>query len=169
MRTFVFALLFAGCGIADFDVDQPVPEQTIAGSSLPGPLAALFPLPLSLDISQQIKAHDTGPIDSVVMSSLELTITDTARPAGDTDDWSFVDSVDVFIESTKSGTTLPKVKIATVSHPGPVQTMSFTIDQSINLKPYIDEGTKVDTMGMGTAPPDDVSYDGKSVFRVHPL
>ena len=169
MRILLFAFLLGGCGIADFDVDQPVPEQTIAGSSLPGPLAALFPLPLSLDISQQIKAHDTGPIDSVVMSSLELTITDTARPSGDTDDWSFVDSVDVFVESTKTGTTLPKVKIATVSHPGAVQTMSFTIDQSVNLKPYIDEGTKVDTMGSGTAPPDDVSYDGKSVFRVHPL
>lgn len=169
MRTLLFALLLGGCGIADFDVDQPVPEQTIAGSSLPGPLAALFPLPLNLDISQQIKAHDTGPIDRVAMSSLELTITDTARPSGDTDDWSFVDSVDVFIESTKTGTTLPKVKIASVSHPGAVQTMSFTVDGSINLKPYIDEGTKVDTMGMGTAPPDDVSYDGKSVFRVHPL
>ena len=169
MRVLLLAVALGGCGIADFDVDQPIPEQTIAGSSLPGPLASLFPLPLNLDISQQIKARDTGPIGSVTMSSLDLTITATARPQGDTDDWSFVDSVDVFVESTKSGTALPKVKIATVSHPGAVQTMSFTIDQSVDLKPYIDEGTKVDTMGMGTAPPDDVSYDGKSVFRVHPL
>ena len=44
-----------------------------------------------------------------------------------------------------------------------------TIDGSVNLKPYVDEGTKVETNGSGTAPPDDVSYDGKSVFRVHPL
>lgn len=169
MRVLLLAAVLGGCGIADFDIDQPVPEQVIAGSGLPGPLGALFPLPLNLDISQQIKAHDTGPIDSVTLSSLELTITATDAPAGDTDDWSFVDQVDVFVESTKSGTTLPKAKIATVSHPGAVQTMTFTVDESVNLKPYIDEGTKVDTQGSGTAPSDDVSYDGKGVFRVHPL
>jgi hypothetical protein len=165
----VLCVAAAGCGIADFDVDQPVPEQMIQGSGIPGPLAALFPLPLNLDLTQQIKAHDTGPIDSVTMSSLTLTITPTDVAPGDTDDWGFVDQVDVYIESTKSGTALPKVKIATISHPGAVQTMSFTIDESINLKPYIDEGTKVDTMGSGTAPPDDVSYAGKSTFHVHPL
>jgi hypothetical protein len=173
MRSLAFVLCVAaaaaGCGIADFDVDQPVPEQMIQGSGIPGPLAALFPLPLNLDLTQQIKAHDTGPIDSVTMSSLTLTITATDVPQGDTDDWSFVDQVDVYIESTKSGTTLPRAKIASISHPGAVQTMTFVVDHSVNLEPYINEGTKVDTQGSGTAPPDDVSYDGKSTFRVHPL
>ena len=65
-------LAAAGCGIADFDVDQPVPAQTVQGSGLPAPLAAIFPLPLSLDISSKIKARDTGPIDGVTLSSLTL-------------------------------------------------------------------------------------------------
>ena len=73
----VLCLLLTGCGIADFDITQPVPEQQIPGSSLPGPLADLFPIPVNLDISQQIKAMDTGPIDSVSLSALELTITKT--------------------------------------------------------------------------------------------
>lgn len=170
MRTILASLLLAGgCGIADFDLDQKVPEQVITGSGIPAPLAALFPLPLDLDLTQQIKAHDTGPIDSVTLSSLALTITATDKPQGDSDDWSFVDHVDVFVESTKSGTTLPKVKIATASSPGPVQTMTFTVDETVNLKPYIDEGSKVDTNGSGTVPSDDVSYDGASTFHVHPL
>ena len=59
----------AGCGIADFDVDQPVPAQTIQGSGIPAPLAAIFPLPLTLDLDSKIKAKNTGPIDSVTLSS----------------------------------------------------------------------------------------------------
>src|SRR5687768_9296798 len=94
----------AGCGDADFDFEQPVTAQTIQRSGIPAPLAAIFPLPLSLDISSQIKPRDTGPIDGVTLSSLTLHITSS------TGDWSFVSSIDVFVDSTKSGTTLPKVK-----------------------------------------------------------
>ena len=172
MRSFAFVLAclpLAACGIADFDLDQSLPEQVVQGSPVPGPLAALFPLPLNLDLASQIKAHDTGPIDSVTLSSLTLNITKTDEPAGDSDDWSFVSQVDVYVESTKSGTTLPKVKIASVDAPGAVQTMTFTVDESVNLKPYVDEGSKVDSSGSGTVPPDDVSYDGASTFHVHPL
>jgi hypothetical protein len=153
----------AGCGIADFDVEQPVPAQTIQGSGIPAPLAAIFPLPLSLDISSQIKARETGPIDGVTLSSLTLHITSS------TGDWSFVSSIDVFVESTKSGTALPKVKIASVSSPGAVQTLSFNVEHGVNLKPYIEEGSQVDSNGAGTQPTQDVSFDGKGVFTVHPL
>lgn len=170
MRHLSFSLtILAGCSIADFDVDQKIPEQSVPGSSIPGPLAALFPLPINLDLESKIKAQDTGPIDSVTLHSIELTITATARPTGDTDDWSFVSHVDVFIESRKSGTTLPKIKVASASMPGPVQTMKFDIEKGVNLKPYVDEGSQVDTTGSGTAPSDDVSYDGNATFTVHPL
>jgi hypothetical protein len=153
----------AGCGIADFDIEQPVQPQTIQGSGLPAPLAAVFPLPLNLDLSSKIKAQDTGPIDSVTLSSLTLHITSSAG------DWSFVTSVDVFVESTKAGSALPKVKIASVASPGAVQTLAFNIEHGVNLKPYIDEGSQVDSSGAGTQPSHDVSFDGKGVFTVHPL
>jgi hypothetical protein len=171
MRTLslVTLVVMSGCSAIDFDVDQPVVEQQIQGSGIPAPLAALFPLPLSLDLSAKIKAQHTGPIDSVTLSSLSLSITATDEPSGDHDDWAFVDHVDVFVESTKNGTTLPKVKIATVSAPGAVRTMQFTVEGSVNLKPYIDEGSKVDSSGSGTVPTDDVSYDGVATFTVHPL
>jgi hypothetical protein len=157
------AMTVAGCGIADFDVDQPVQPQTIQGSGIPAPLAAIFPLPLSLDLEAKIKAKDTGPIDSVTLSSLTLHITSSGS------DWSFVQSVTVSVSSTKSGSTLPKVKIASVSSPGAVQTMSFTVEHGVNLKPYIDEGSQVDSAGTGTQPTQSVSFDGQGVFTVHPL
>lgn len=168
MRLVISLLLCTGCGIADFDISQPVPEQEVQGSPLPGPLATLFPIPLNLDLSSKIKAQDTGPIDSVTLSSLELAITPTDEPAGDSDDWSFVTSIDVFVSSSKSGTTLPKVKIAHVTSPGAVQTFSFELE-SVNLKPYVDEGSVVDAESSGNAPADAVSYDGQGVFTVHPL
>lgn len=163
IRRACLALVVAGCGVTDFDITQPVPQQTIQGSPLPGPLAMLFPIPLSLDISQQIKQMDTGPIGSVTLKSLALTIHSSGA------DWSFVDEVDVFVSSTQQGTSLPKVEIAHVTSPGKVTTMSFVVDTKVDLKPYVDEGSQVDSQGMGTAPMTDVTYDGKGVFTVHPL
>jgi hypothetical protein len=169
MRLAYLLLLSAGCSVTDFDITQPVFEQRVMGTPLPGPLATLFPLELDLDISQKIKAQETGPIDSVTLSSLELKITDTDRPAGDEDDWAFVEEVHVFVSSTKSGSTLPEVEIASASSPGAVTTFRFDVDGGVNLKPYIDEGSAVRSTASGTAPPDDVSFDGAAVFTVHPL
>ena len=162
-------VLVGGCGIADFDVDQPIMEQRIAGSPLPGPLATLFPLPLNIDISAKIQAMHTGPIDRVTLASLELAITPTAMPAGDGDDWSFIDAIEVYVSSSKSGSTLPKVKLAHVASPGAVTRLDFTIEPDVNLEPYISEGSVVEGDSTGRAPPDDVTYDGTGVFSVHPL
>src|SRR5690349_727073 len=92
VRSLLFILL-AGCGVTDFDISQPILEQHVQGSPLPGPLATLFPLPLDIDIAQKIKEMETGPIDSVTLSKLTLTITATAMPNGDHDDFSFVDDI----------------------------------------------------------------------------
>jgi hypothetical protein len=159
-----FAMMtIAGCGIADFDVEQGVQAQTIQGSGIPAPLAGIFPLPLTLDLDSKIKAKDTGPIDGVTLSSLTLNITSAGG------DWSFVKSIDVSVESTKANTNLPKVKIASVAMPGAVRTLNFDVDHNVNLKPYIDEGSQVDSAGSGTQPTQDVTFDGKGVFTVHPL
>jgi hypothetical protein len=168
MRLLVL-VMFAGCGITDFDISQDVPEQEVQGSGIPAPIAALFPLPLSLDLSAEIAKQTTGPIDSVTLSSLELSITDTRRPGGDTDTWEFVDEIHVFVKSSVAGSTLPRVEIASIVSPGAVTTMSFAVESSVDIKPYVDEGSIVESEASGTVPADDVSYDGEGVFTVHPL
>ncbi len=162
-------VLAVGCGITDFDIEQPILEQRVNGTTLPGPLAGLFPIPLSIDISQKIKEMETGPIDSVTLSSLKLSITATSQPAGDTDDWSFVESIRVFVSSSMSGTTLPRIEIANVMNPGAVTTMNFNVVSGVDINPYVNEGSVVAGESEGTVPPDDVSYDGVAVFTVHPL
>ena len=163
--------MLAGCGITDFDITQPVPEQRVEGQNLPVPpvLSGLFAIPLDLDLTAEIQMQTTGPIDSVTLSSLALTITATDQPGGDTDDWAFVDEIRVFVRGSAEGSTLPRVEIASVVDAGAVTTLRFTVDGSVNLKPYVDEGSIVESEAMGVVPPDNVSYDGEGVFTVHPL
>ena len=164
MRWICIALLTCtACGITNFDIDQPIPAQTVQGSSLPGPLAAIFPIPLNLDLSQQIKSMDTGPISSVNLSSLQLTITSSGG------NWSFVQEIDVSVSSSKSGSSLPKVEIAHVTSPGNETEMPFVVDPTVDLNPYINEGSEVDAQGTGQAPAMDVTYDGAGTFTVHPV
>lgn len=162
------ALSLCACGITDFDIEQPIPEQRVQGSPIPGPLQGLFPIELDLDLQQAIEKQDSGPIDSITLSSLSLAITATDRPGGDTDDWSFVDEIRVFVRSSAEGSTLPRVELANVTAPGAVTTLEFEI-LGVNLKPYVDEGSVVESEGRGTLPSDDVTYDGLAVFTVHPL
>ena len=169
VRPLIAIVLCAGCSdLVDFDISQAMPEQRVQGSPLPGPLAALFPLPLDLDLAAEIEERDPGPIDSITISSLSLSITDTARPGGDADDWAFVESIRVFVKSSRQGSSLPRVEIASVSAPGAVTTLTFQVTD-VNIKPYVDEGSIVESEGRGTLPPDDVTYDGAAVFTVHPL
>ena len=135
---------------------------------MPGPLATLFPLPLDLDLAAEIQKRDSGPIDSITIKSLSLSITDTARPSGDTDDWAFVEAIRVFVKSSKQGSSLPRVEIANVATPGAVTKLEFEVTD-VNLKPYVDEGSVVESEGRGTLPPDDITYNGTAVFTVHPL
>jgi hypothetical protein len=160
-----YAFVLGGCGIADFTVSQSVPEQTVPGSGIPTPLASLFSLPLNLDLTAAIKQQNTGPIDSVSLDKLTLTITATDMPQGDTDDWSFVSEIHLFV----SGMGLPRVEIAKIVSPGAVTTFDFDVDPGVNLKPYVDQGSTVEGQGSGMEPTDDVSYVGNATFTVHPL
>jgi hypothetical protein len=169
MRSLSILVALSGCGIADFDVSQPVPEQMVQGSGIPTPLAALFAIPISLDLSAQIAKQTTGPIGTIELSKLTLSITATDMPSGDTDDWSFVSDITVFVSSSMSGSSLPKVEIAHVTSPGAVQSFDFVVDGGVDIKPYVDEGSVVESTGHGTAPSDSVSYAGSGTFTVHPL
>ena len=171
MRSLSIALCLAlgGCSVTDFDIDQPILEQRIQGSPLPGPIAVLFPLPLSVDLAAKIKEMETGPIDSVTIKSLTLTITPAAVASGDTDDWRFVEAIHVFVKSNKSDTTLPRVEIAKVMNPGAVQSLKFEVESGIDINPYVNEGSTVEGESSGTVPEDDVTYNGEATFTVHPL
>ena len=164
-------ILLCGCGALDFDVQQGVPEQRVTGSLAGALFGTLIPspFPLTIDLAQETKARNTGPVKAAGLKSLTFAITNTAS-SGSVHDFSFVQTVDIYIESTKSGTTLTRQKIADLpSPPGAQTTLSLRTYPDINLLPYINEGSRITSMASGTVPPNDVTFNGQIVVHVNPL
>ena len=164
--------LFAGgCGALDFDVNQAIPEQRVTGSLAGAIFGTLIPspFPLTIDLAQETKARGTGPVKAAGLKSLTFAITDTAS-AGSVHDFRFVQTVDIYIESTKSGTTLTRQKIADLpSPPGNQTTLNLRTYPEINLLPYINEGSRITSMASGTVPPNDVTFNGQIAVHVNTL
>lgn len=160
-----------GCGALDFDVQQGIPEQRVTGSLAGALFGTLIPspFPLTIDLAQETKARGTGPVKAAGLKSLTFAITDTAS-AGSVHDFRFVQTVEIYIESTKSGTTLTRQKIADLpSPPGNQTTLSLRTYPEINVLPYINEGSRITSMASGTVPPNDVTFNGQIVVHVNTL
>ncbi len=175
MKTLALAacLLLSACSLPfdfnfDINVARDVPEQSIPGSPVAGPPAAMIALPIQVAVGSEIAAMNSGSIDSVTLGAMYLDITATGEPSGDSDDWSFVDRVDLYVESTMNGTTLPRLKVAAAVAPGAVTHLEF-LPEDVNLLPYIHEGCALSAAATGRVPADEVSYDGKVTFRISPL
>jgi hypothetical protein len=136
----------------------------LLGSVIPSPF------PLTINLEKETKALGTGPVKSAGLKSLLFQITATAMPAGDTDDFSFVQSIDIFIESTKQGTQLTRQRVADMpAPPGPATTLDLHTYPDVNLLPYINEGSRITSTATGTVPPDDVTFNGLLVVHVNTL
>lgn len=152
-----------GCaGIGDFDVRRSIGEQRVQGNPLAGILGDLFavPIPMDVDIASETDARDTGPAQRAHLAALKLRITATSEGASDTDDFGFLDSVDVFIESTRPSSGLPRTRIAQAVDIASDRDLPFDVVQSVDVLPYADEGSRFVSEVEGRVPGDDVSFDG---------
>lgn len=146
------ALLFlAACGVESADLRQVTSEQVVSPGAAPS-----VAIPIDLALPMQIAAPD----DAVTLASLSLSITKTDEPIGDHDDWRFISSLHVFVQSAD----LPKQEIAYAVNPQDSQTLDFAVDSSIDLRPY----THVSAEAIGIAPTDNVSYLANAAFNVQP-
>ena len=163
-------LLPFGCAsLDDFDVERGIGEQRVQGNVLAGVLENFFavPIPMDVDVASEAAARDSGTAESAHLRALALFITDASRSSGsDQDDFDFLDSVNVFIESTGTGTDLPRVRIATASDISATQRLVFDVNGSVDLLPYSDEGSRFTSEVEGRVPPDDVSFAGTFTVRV---
>lgn len=130
----------------------------------------LPPLKLEIDLQEELDSQNAGPAKAVYLDALALTITPTSMPEGDTDNFDFVDKVDVYVESTKSGSSLPKKQVAVLENvPQGKTTVDFTVIEDVDLKPYIEEGVRLTTTGNGEVPPDDTSFKAIVTIRAELL
>lgn len=167
------ALPFIGaCGALDFEIQRDIPEQRIEGNIVSQLLDGIFenPIRMNVDIQQETEARDTGPAQAAAMRSIVLNITDTAAQANDTDDFDFLESVTLYIESSKDGSTLPRAKLAELATvPADATTLDIPTFEEVDLLPYANEGAIITSEATGTAPPDDVTFDGSYVIFVDVL
>jgi hypothetical protein len=161
MRGVAIALAFAavaGCGVLPFDVGQDIAEQKVPGSVVGGILPSFIPtpIPITINIQSETARRGTGPARSAGLSSLTLSAT---RSSGTFD---FLDEVHIFI-SSPNDTALPKREIATLKPvPRGATTVSFT-PTDVDLLPYINAGSQIDSQAMGTQPKSDFFFDGHLV------
>lgn len=161
------ALTLAACGgtggLGSFNITEESQESIVEGRG--GGILDMLPfdnffppLQLDFDLQSELNARDAGPAQAIYLERLRVVTTPTEQPAGDTDNFDFVEEVTVFVESNKSSSTLQKVKIAEIKMvPQSTTTMEFKVDSSVNLKPYVEEGIRLTTQGKGEQPQDNVS------------
>lgn len=166
--TAVATALPACASVGDFDVERRFAEQRVAGSLIATLLDDLFqvPIPMDVNIESETAARDAGPAESARLKALVLEISATAESATDSDDFGFLDSVDVFMESTRSGTSLPRTRIARALDIGPSRRIDFDVVRSLDVLPYAEEGSRFSSQVEGRVPPDDVTFVGQFTLRV---
>lgn len=162
-----------------FSVDEQIGEQTIPTSPTGGSLTLSLPA-IALDLSQepeyQNEAFDL--ITGVAVTGLSLSITPASTdpgvdPSEDgvADDFSFIDSISLWVDATIDGTTT-SVRVAYLDSGDPQldpgnQTVQFQMT-GVNLLDYVEAGggytLRIEVSG--TVPPDDVSFDGLMTYEV---
>jgi hypothetical protein len=163
-------VLTPGCGVASFPYGYDIAEQHVPGSplgSLLGP--SLIEVPLTIDLSAETAARGTGPAQHVYLTDMTLRVTSTDEPAGDTDDLGFITSIEVYVESSQSGSSLQRVRVAHLDAvPAGARSISLATD-GVDLIGYVREGAHLSATAQGHSPSDDVSYDGHLDFAIQVL
>lgn len=164
----ILAALASCVSVGDFDVERSIAEQRVEGNPLAGLLDTLFavPVPMDVDVASETAARDTGPAQAAHLRELVFDVTAAGEGGSDEDDFGFLDSVVVFIESTKADSTLPRTRIAQALDIAPSRRLTFDVTRSVDVLPYSEEGSRFVSEVNGTVPPDDVTFSGHFTLRV---
>lgn len=158
--TFVAILAAAqlSCGLVSFDVEQPIPPQTVQGSPLGALLpAGFFDLPITINLEAETSARGTGPASSANLKSLTLRIT---HPAGAT--FEFLDSIVIKVNAQN----LAEREVARLDSVPATAEIWIPPVPKVDLLPYIKAGAILTATATGTMPSQSVTYDGRVVVTV---
>ena len=78
----LLAIASSGCGGIQFDIEQKLPEQRVAGGMLGGLLPGLLPNParLNFDLKAEQEKRGTGPASKIFLKKLQFKITPQTAP-----------------------------------------------------------------------------------------
>ena len=158
-----------GCnGVITFTIDEESGEQTVEGSSNPLDSFIPFDSPFSFNVNleQQLEKRDAKGAKEVRLETLDLVVTDTEMQGDDTDNFDFLDSITFYVDADG----LERRKLAwRDSVPEGKQRLSMQVDDSIDLKPYVEKGMTLETDAEASPPEDDTSIKGEITIWVKAL
>jgi hypothetical protein len=164
--------LLASCGeggLGSFTFTETSQEVTVEGSGLNQlPVDNPFgeALNLDIDLDQELNARDATGASGVFLQDLELRITDTEMSGDDTDNFNFLDKLE--IHANADG--LDKKLVAIIEDvPQDVQSISLNTEDNVNLKPYVEQGMRLEASAEGNVPDDDTSLEAVATIRVEVL
>lgn len=181
IRVLIVALIFllSGCqsctGIGSFSVTRDTEEVIVEGTNNPlNDLVGVDVIPamnLDFDLQNELAKQDAKGASGVFLTGLVMTTTDTARATeDDIDQFDFLNRIEFYVESTSPSSTLEKKLVASLDPVPEGQTeLVLETDESVNLKPYAEEGILLTTEGAGTVPDDDVSIVGTVTIEIKTL
>jgi hypothetical protein len=141
-------VVLPACGAIGFDVQAPIPEQSIQGNPLGGILPSFLPSPfrLNIDVRAETQKRNTGPATAAFLNELRF---DATQNSGTFD---FIDELHIFIASPQNS-SLQKQEIARLV-PVPDGKTSITLEvvPGVDLLPYINSGAEISATATGTQP-----------------
>lgn len=179
----VTAVLLAGCLGAItvvFNVEEPVPEQTVPGDPLQELLGDgdFDPVGMDVTMEQEYQQEEFDYVKTLELTALSFSITaDSTNPSVDTledgqpDDFSFIDQIDVVIQANIGGTDQSEVIAYLNSGDPQLDPGNSTINLTttgVNILDYMEApgGYTIEIQATGNLPPDDVIFDGLATYRV---
>lgn len=92
----------------------------------------------------EIARRNAGSTDAIKLISLSLQMTDTANATDMQSSFGFLSSLDIYLESTKPGSSLPRRRIAhNANIPQTATTLPLQVDEDVDLQPYRKEGLRI--------------------------
>ena len=167
MVLFLAGLFGSGCQPEAFDVTLTIPEQRQPGGS--GMIQTFVPTQwvIVVSLADEAKIRGTNPPKKAFVKDFSFAITSTSRPVGDVDTFDYLNTAEFFLEPTRAGSQLLKLKIADIpSKEGPAGEIYPRLISDLDILPLLNEGARLTATATGTLPPDDVSYGGKFVVGV---
>lgn len=163
-------LLLSACGdgLGSFTFTEDSQEVVVEGSALGGvlPESALSLITLNVNLDQELEKRDAKQAKAVYLTGLDLQVTDTEQPEGDTDNFNFLNSITVYVNAEGQ----ERQQLATREPvPEGQQSVALEVDDSIDLKPYIEAGMQLETDASGSQPADDTSVKVVATIRVRVL
>jgi len=151
----------AGCngGVITFTVTEESDEHVVEGSDNPLEDFVAFDKPFTFDINleQKLEKRDADGAKEIRLRELEMEVTDSKSSEGDTDNFDFLDSIEFYVNSENQD----RKRVAWLDDvPTGRQTLTLNTDESINLKPYIEEGMTLESEADAEQPDDDTSIKG---------